>query len=183
MTNRLTIDPGYAKKGEGCACCASRDGLIVEAWFERAGKRGDDLAMRADIGLDEVIVEQPQQDGRSWAVPPAVLIRLSWEGVKLGAFYAGAHGAKLIEPTPSEWKGSEAKPIMHGRLWLVLSNVERALLGGGVTERHIKAAKRAGGLDRWAKSGDKYYPSNWLGHNLLDAASMNAIASGRMRRI
>lgn len=179
--NVLTIDPGYAVKGKGCACCVAVDGAIREAWFERP-TRGDDLAMRADVSIDLVIVEQPQQDGRSWGVPPEVLIRLAWDGAKLGGFYAGRDGADFVEATPSEWKGSEAKPVCHGRLWAILSNVERALLGGGVTERHITAAKRAGALDRWSKPGGSYYPAAWLGHNLLDAAAMNVIAAGRMKK-
>jgi hypothetical protein len=179
--NILTIDPGYAAKGDGCACCASRDGLIVEAWFERP-TRGDNLAMRANIAIDRVIVEKPQQDGRSWGVPPEVLIELTWAGVALGGFYAGAHGAAFAGTCPSDWKGSEAKPVNHGRLWGILSDVECAILGGSPTERQIKAAKRKGALERWAKAGGEYYPKSWLGHNLLDAAAINAVVTKRLKK-
>jgi hypothetical protein len=56
-------------------------------------------------------------------------------------------------------------------MWARLDTVERELLGGNATAARIEAAKRAGALDRWARSGGEYYGA-WLGHNLLDASGL-----------
>ena len=177
--NALAIDPGYSRKSGGCACAQSSSGVLVEVRFERAGAFAHSCA---SLVLDDVIVEQPQQDARSWGVPPAVLIKLAWEGASLAALYAGASGAVLHCPTVSEWKGGEQKPAHHARLWAVLSEAERRVLGGAATYAVIVAACQKGALCRWKLPSDQLYPSTFKTHNLLDAAALLMWALGRLTK-
>ncbi len=175
--NALAIDPGYAKKSKGCACAVAFSGILTRVWFERAR---DFLGKPGEVDLDFVIAEQPQQDGRSWSVPPAVLIKLAWEGAKLAGLYAGAGFAELRDPTVADWKGSEAKPAMHRRLWQVLSLAEMNVLGGAATGTRIRKACEAAALKRWAPGN--YYGA-WDGHNLLDAAALLMCELGRLKKV
>jgi hypothetical protein len=177
----IAIDPGYSKKSDGCACALALEGLLAECWFERARdfEHPDNDRDRANF----VIVEQPQQDGRSWAVPPAVLIKLAWEGAKLAGLYAGACGAELLDPTVTEWKATEKKPAQHARLWQVLSPAERRVLGGDKTHAAILAACQKGALCRWKLPSDELYPKSFKTHNLLDAAALLMWANGRLDRV
>lgn len=175
----IAIDPGYARKGGGCACALLVVGEIAKVWFDRpVGGTGP-----WQIGpIHAVIVEQPQQDKRSRGIPPETLIRLAWNGALLAGLYAGELGCPVVAVTPSDWKGSTPKPIAHGRMWEILTPVERAVLGGYDTEAKIAAAKRKGGLDRWGKPGVSYYLRNWDGHNLLDAAALALTYVGRLKK-
>lgn len=173
----LAIDPGYSKKGDGCALALAQNGELTSVGFERAADYE-----REDLLLGHVIVEQPQQDARSWGIPPAVLIKLAWEGAALAGLYAGASGAELHMPTVSEWKGGEKKPAHHARLWQVLTPAERAVLGGEKTYAAIKAACQKGALCRWKLPSDELYPSTFKTHNLLDAAALLMWALGRLTR-
>lgn len=176
----LTIDPGYSRKSGGCACAEGIGGLLVGAWFQRPGSTFEDRAAGSPA---HVIVEQPQQDGRSWGIPPAVLIKLAWDGAKLGGLYAGAYGAVLHDPTVSTWKGTEKKPAHHKRLWAVLLERERFVLGGAKTLAAINAACEKGALCRWSKKSDELYPKSFKTHNLLDAAAELMWALGRLEKV
>ncbi len=173
----LAIDPGYSRKSGGCACASSVGGMLYQTWFERSR---DFSVTRSCLG--HVIVEQPQQDARSWGIPPAVLIKLAWEGAALAGLYAGASGAQLHCPTVSEWKGGEKKPAHHARLWAVLSGAEREVLGGAKTWAAIKAACEKGALCRWKLPSDELYPSMFKMHNLLDATALLMWALGRLTK-
>lgn len=176
-SNALAIDPGYSRKSGGCATALAVGGVLSEVEFKRASE----LVFRYSKGaLQHVIVEQPQQDGRSWAVPPAVLIKLAWEGASLAGLYAGASGATLHAPTVTEWKGTEKKPAHHKRLWAVLSDDERRVLGGAKTLAAIEAACEKGALCRWKLPSDELYPKSFKTHNLLDAAALLMWALGRL---
>lgn len=177
----LGIDPGYSKMGDGCAVARAVQGKLDSVWFERAADFDRRRATR--FAEDAVIVEQPQQDARSWAVPPATLIRLAWEGAALAGLYAGASGAGLHCPTVSEWKGSEKKPAHHARLWAALTEEERRVLGGKTTHDAIKAACEKGALCRWKLPSDRLYPSTFKTHNLLDAAALLMWALGRLPKM
>ena len=173
--NAAAIDPGYA--GGGCAVAIGAVQALQSVHFVRAS----DFACGPSV--THVIVEQPQQDARSATVPPAILIKLAWEGAKLAGLYAGSEGATLHDPTVTEWKGSEAKPAMHKRLWRVLSTGERKVLGGEKTGRAIEAACERGALCRWSKPGAALYPSTFKTHNLLDAACLLLWAYGRLEKV
>ncbi len=170
MTAVLSIDPGYAKRGNGNALALTLDGHLIDTWYERSCT---DRAGSHTSVLEAVVIEQPQQDGRSWAVPPAVLIKLAWEGMRLAGTYAGLYQARLYDPTVNEWKGSEAKSVQHARMWAGLTAAERAVLGGDATWRQIEAAREKGALKRWAPHPTAYYPAKFLTHNLLDAVCLN----------
>jgi hypothetical protein len=175
----LAIDPGYSRKSGGCACAVAVGGVLDCVWFQRAS----DFDANARLwNAAHVVVEQPQQDARSWGVPPAVLIKLAWEGAALAGLYAGASGAQLHCPTVSEWKGGEKKPAHHARLWQELDERERAVLGGAKTYAAIKAACEKGALCRWKLPSDQLYPSSFKTHNLLDAAALLMWALGRLTK-
>jgi len=177
--NVIAIDPGYSARGEGCACAHTIDGVLRHAWSTRPPCTvGHGLI----TGPLVVIVEKPQQDSRSWGLPPSTLINLAWEGALLAGLYAGRFGGSVVAVTPSTWKGSVSKPVAHGRLWEVLTPAEREVLGGDDTARRIEAAKRKGALDRWGKPGVRYYPRTWGGHNLLDAAALALTHVGRLTK-
>lgn len=175
--NAIAIDPGYGRRSGGCACAEARSGVILHAWFERASEFVDGPA-----GIKHVVVEQPQQDARSWGIPPAVLIALAWEGAKLGGLYAGTCGAILHDPLVRDWKAGEKKPAHHKRLWAVLEPSERALLGGAPTLQAINRACEKGALCRWSLPSAQLYPSTFKTHNLLDAAALLAWALGRLTK-
>jgi hypothetical protein len=179
MIGVLSIDPGYAKRKHGCACALSYDGRIVKTWDERPtpwqnfGRTGT---------IHRVVIERPQQDGRSRTVPPEHLIGLAWNGALLAGLYCGVYGALLTELTVHEWKGSEPKSAQHARLWAVLDPREREVLGGLATERAIYAARERGALKRWASHPTAYYPASF-NHDALDAAALNAVYSGRLQKV
>ena len=177
----LAIDPGYAADSGGCACAYGERGELCYVMFQRPAEFARNEAGRGEI--EHVIVEQPQQDGRSWNVPPAVLIRLAWDGAALAGLYAGASGAVLHAPTVNEWKGSENKVPMHRRLWKILTVSERVVLGGIKTGNAIDAAAEKGALCRWSKSGAELYPKAFKTHNLLDAAALLMWALGRLEKV
>jgi hypothetical protein len=182
MTGVLAIDPGYA--GDGNACAWTWRGDLHDVWFERYGREpGDSRATMADErAINAVVIERPQQDARSYGVPPEVLIKLAWESALLAGAYAAINGAPLVELTPSEWKGSEPKPQMHARLWAELLPVERELLGGERTGNTIFAAREKGARDRWGKPGVAYYPRAFKTHNLLDAVALAFVHGGRLEK-
>lgn len=180
--NIIAIDPGYSKRSQGCACALFFDDELVSVWFERRPS-SPRLLSRGDIQahvMDLVVVEEPQQDERTRGIPPEVIARLAWEGGTLGAMYAGLYGCKFAGRTPTAWKGGLQKPVHHGRLWGVLTDEERNVLGGDATLREIEAAKERGALARWKRPGVEYYRSGWTTHNLLDAAALGATELGRL---
>lgn len=178
----IAIDPGYSARGKGCACALAVDGLIGACWFARPGEAQPVAFPHVPRNTIAVIVEQPQQDERSRGIPPETLIRLAWDGALLAGLYAGELGCPVVATTPAEWKGSTPKPVAHGRMWEILTPAERAVLGGDDTAAKIAAAKRKGGLDRWGRPGVSYYPRNWDGHNLLDAAALALTYVGRSKK-
>jgi hypothetical protein len=180
-SDALAIDPGYARRTGGNACAAGLQGWLDDVWFERPQDGRHNHCDEYGF-FDHIVIEQPQQDGRSWAVPPAVLIKLAWDGAALAGIYAGSTGAELHAPTVNDWKGSENKVSMHRRLWKVLNDEERQVLGGPSVWTRIEVAAEKGALCRWSKSGAELYGS-WTGHNLLDAACLLMWAYGRLEKV
>ncbi len=188
--NQIVIDPGYA--GRGNACGAFEDGRLTCVWFEIVTSTPRTVATlpaksfseyKFEAGFaDEIIVERPQQDARSARIPPAILMRLAWEGALLAGAFAGRDGARIIDYTPSEWKGSEPKPVNHKRLWKVLDDDERAVLGGDETRVAIEAACEKGALKRWGIAGAACYPKAFDTHNLLDVAAIGCFHLGRLEK-
>lgn len=172
----VAIDPGYAKRGKGCAVAVFADGALVDAFFARPETV---TAQQLCVMARDVVWEQPQLDARSNAGLPAVVC-LAAVGGTLAGMFAGASGCRVTAVTPAQWKGSTAKPVAHGRLWAALTPAERVRLGGSDTLARIDAAKLAGALARW-KPGEHYYGA-WLGHNLLDAVALGCWRLGRIER-
>jgi hypothetical protein len=169
MRSIIAIDPGYGRRTLGCACALFVDRHVVHTWYARPTEARQPLRVPK---LECVVIEMPQQDGRSRSAPPEVLIRLAWDGALLAGMYAGETGASVVALQPRAWKGSKPKPISHRKLWALLEPHERTLLGGDSTYAEIIAACERGACDRWDKPGASYYPANWLMHNTLDAAAM-----------
>jgi hypothetical protein len=189
MSRSLFIDPG--SKGEGCACALYSDHELVEAWFERAEWHGwqridfyaRGLTLESTASIDLVVVERPEVQGqRTRGANPGDLMNLSWDGASLAFAYAGRERCPVIAPTPTEWKGTEQKPIQHGRLWRVLTDDEREILGGDHTGAMITRAKEKGALKRWKIAGAACYPASFTTHNLLDAAALGCIYFGRLTK-
>lgn len=179
LTLLAAIDPGYAARGEGCAVAIFVEGVLARAYFARPDKLGEalgDMGMR--VGGSAVYWECPQVDTRTRVSVPAC-VKLAAVGGMLAGMYAGAWGATIRAVSPSEWKGSTAKPVHHARMWRTLHDTERWLLGGAATLQEIESAQRKGALDRWSRPGASYYPARWNTHNLLDAAALGLWAVGR----
>jgi hypothetical protein len=154
----LAIDPGV----KACACVTFVDGALVEVEFMTAPYPAYAPSPNC------VIVERPEQDGRSFTARPKDLMALAWAGAAL----AYSVGAPVVEYTPSQWKGQVPKPAQHMRLWGLLTEAERALLGDARTGEAIAMAARKGALDRGSKPGASYYPRSFVTHNLLDAVAL-----------
>jgi hypothetical protein len=182
--NSITIDPGYAADGEGCACSyLGNEETGLRWWFARP--EGNVVArLRAHVpswvSVDRVVWELPQQDQRSRSIPPSVLIALAAAGGQLAGFYAGLTVAGLIAVTPSASKGSVQKPIAHDRMWGALTPDERGILGGDATYATIQRAIDAGARERWRRPGVAYYPAKFLMHNILDSVALNLQQQGRL---
>jgi hypothetical protein len=196
----LAIDPGVA--GHGNACAAFVGGELAEVWFERVPTfaampaEGPRFVKRYEQAgrVSVVVVERPVYQGkRSDNARAKDLIDLPWEGALLAGAFAGRDGCPIVALPSSDamvlderrrgWKGPEAKPANHWRLWQILNERERALLGGAATEKVIAAAREKGALSRWSKPGVAYYPRAWDTHNKLCAAALGATFLGRMIRV
>lgn len=198
MTSRiLAIDPGHA--GRGCACALYADLQLHDVWFGRIETRP---AVRQDVqsllapnhprrqhsAITAIVVEKPvPQGGRTLSARYEDLINLAWSGALLAGDYAGASGAAIYAWPATDWggvrgwKGGEAKPHNHRRLWALLDDDERAALGGEATWREIDAACEKWALKRGGIEGAKCYKTDM--HNLLDAAALGACFVGRMKRV
>ncbi len=120
-------------------------------------------SMRLEAYPDVVVIEKPQQDGRSTRVPPRVLIDLAWNG----ALLAGAlRPRSLVCYTPNDWKGQVSKPVHHLRLWRVLSTIERKCFPADTEERIRKGAEAT------ARAAGKLKNYSFEAHNLLDAVGL-----------
>jgi hypothetical protein len=161
----VAIDPGVRK----CAC-AFFDGAELEAVMFAPFEYGWP-------GVSIVVVEKPQVDARTRTTTNTIVDLAYSAGVCAGAFRA-----PIKAVTPSTWKGSEPKPQQHARLWRVLDDAERKILGGDRTKSAVDAAVRKGALDRWGKPGASYYPRSFETHNLLDAVALGAWYLGRLEK-
>lgn len=178
---------------------------LVEVWFERAltfqAVAGATCQVRdlppADprararwekaSGVDAIVVEKPApQGGRTLAARYEDLANLSWDGALLAGAFAGRDGAPIFAWPATDWngqrgwKGTECKPHNHKRLWAVLDDAERRILGGDATAAAIEAACEKWARKRGGIEGAKCYSSDV--HNLLDAAALGACFLGRMKR-
>ena len=168
----IAIDPGGAK---GCAVAHFAGGVFDAVitgcsvpWLTRWRPR-------------VVIVERPQVDGRTRGRERGTL-DAAWNGALLAGYIAGTGGAEVRVVEPREWKGSVAKPVHHKRLWAVLSEHERAKLGGEATERAIVEACERGAAERWRQSGERYYRAarGAVTHDALDAVALGCWATFRL---
>jgi hypothetical protein len=180
----LAIDPGYSKTGQGSAVARFNSSVplddlarLVGVWFVRSGDVDRPAGVRAH-GRARVVWECPQLDARSRKATPAV-VQLAAEGGEIAGAYAAHYALAIERVTPSQWKGSVPKPIAHSRLWRVLDDRERDVLGGDNAINAIERAKLAGARDRWGKEGARYYPRSFVMHNLLDAVGIGLWALGR----
>lgn len=176
MSTLVAIDPGYSKAGQGCAVAIFDNRALTYVGFMRP----ETLSPPQGVGdKAEVLWECPQVDRRTRITTPQI-VKLAAIGGELAGMFAGSLGCRATPIAPSTWKGSVPKPVAHGRMWTLLTDPERTLLGGDATRIAIEKAKRKGALDRWGKEGARYYPSAWLTHNLLDAVGLGM---WRLRRV
>jgi hypothetical protein len=169
MTRTLTaIDPGVRKN----AIAEFVSGELVNA------------AYAPTIIPDLVVIERPQIDARTRGIDPSNILALAWSGAMLAGELKG-QGAKVKEYTPTQWKGSEPKPLQHLRMIDVLGKREKAVLdeciGPDWIDRVHKAVEK-GALKRWKVKGADCY-GRWEGHNLLDAVALGLFELGRLKKI
>jgi len=163
----LAIDPGVRE----CAYARAAEDRLVWVGLLPAGAV---LPFRPAL----VIVERPDYQGaRSDAARTQDLLALSWAGARA----AYSIGAPVEEYTPREWKGSEAKPPQHLRMWEdTLSDDERKLFPPGTGKLIMKAAEKyalrpqPGAACYGRGRGSEV-------HNLLDAAAFLLAYVGRFR--
>ena len=173
----IAIDPGYARRGQGCAVALFEEGLLCALGFARP----DTVPLRdfAPRAASEVVWECPQVDARTRSATPHV-VQLAAVGGTLAGMYAGACACRAVAIPPTTWKGATPKPVHHARMWRALCSAEQTMLGGAETRERIEQAARSGALDRWGKPGASYYPVTWDTHNLLDAVGLGL---WRLRRV
>lgn len=190
--NVLAIDPG----ADSCACVTFEHDRVVCAEFA--------LPPAWDpVGPSIVVVERMQADERTRHVDVRHVLACQWNAALCAGYLAGRTGAAVQWYTPTEWKGSEPKPMQHARLFgvnadltgepAVLSVEEQRVLGGGATALAIAAAVEKGALKRWHIAGADCYPKPRAGvsyaacdprvvHNLLDAAALGCVHLGRLEK-
>lgn len=165
----IAIDPG----ADTCACVSFVRGLVHLAEFT--------MAPNAHVP-SVVVVERMQADERTRHVDVRHVLACQWNGALCAGYLAGRYGAEVTWYTPTEWKGSEPKPVQHARLWAVLAPAERAVLGGDTTRVAIERAVEKGAGRRWRIAGAECYPRSFTMHNLLDAASLGAVHIKRLEK-
>ncbi len=160
MSLLYSVDPGNAAvKGRVCYVAAwdARELTDVAAltWQQIQG-----WSLNA-VGV--VVIEKPQQDGRSRKVPPGILIDLAWNGALVAA---ALRPSELVCLTPNDWKGQTSKPVHHLRIWRVLSPLERKCFPADTEERIRKGAEAT------ARNAGKLTSYSFGAHNLLDAVGL-----------
>jgi len=168
----LAIDPGVRL----CSMAIAEDEVLRAVYQNEARYARSALSRIPDL----VIVERPEYQGaRSDAARTQDLIALAWAGAH-AAYCVGA--PQVREMTPSEWKGSEAKPPQHLRLWEdCLTPAERKLFSADTGMRIMKAAEKCA-LHPGRPGADYYGRARGSEvHNLLDATAMLMKFVGRFR--
>lgn len=166
----IAIDPGYAAGKGNAVALLDDDGRLIECRMTEGLPSGWPVVGQI-VGPHLIVWEKPQQDGRSEAVPPSVLINLTASGCLLAGWLAGCLGSRWVVPLePRTWKNQASKSETHSRMWRELCPEERALLGGELTGATIKAARKRQIV------GQREYPESWQTHNLLDAAAIGRYA-------
>jgi hypothetical protein len=168
MTTLLAIDPGVHTQ----ACALYCDATLAAAGFD----------FHSCGHLERVVVERPEYQGkRSDSARVQDLLALAWNGARFAAMTAANCGATLHELTPSQWKGSQPKPVVHAALWAILTPAEREILGGAKTFAIVERALERGAARRWPPN-IHFYSAAWTMHNILDAAAMGAFYLGRLKK-
>lgn len=176
MSDLFAIDPGVRQ----CAVAVAANSNLVDTRMVPSHEMP-----RPSSPYCDVILEKPQADGRSMTTDDA--IALTEAGANLARAVAGReHSVRAV--TVREWKGGVPKPIHHARLWAVLTDAERDILGGLATARAIQLACERGAVDRWAKDGKLFYRARELPtvdglkitHDILDAAALLMFGLGRL---
>jgi hypothetical protein len=169
-TSLLAIDPDVHP-----ACAWFQRGRLVHATCTNTP---------GGAGLDAIVVEILVYRGAVDGPRMPDLIRMARAGDRaVGHALANAEPAcEIFEYTPAEWKGSEPKPMCHVRLWNVLDESEKAILGGDKTRQMIDLALHKGASSRWSQSGGSYYPKAYATADLLDAAALGCVHLGRLAK-
>lgn len=163
------LDPAASKPH---ALAEYRDGTLTRSWLARDARAA--LAGSESVP-DVLVVERPRIYPHSDADPADVLAVDRALYLLVGAVTMGGTASRptLVEYLPAEWKGQAKKPIHHRRLWHVLTEPERALLGGAATLAKIEIATRALAFGRRVSY-------TWSMGDRLDAAALGAFQLKRI---
>lgn len=176
MTDLIAIDPGGAKKG--CSAAHFAYGKLVQV-FERIYAE-DAASFAGEINV--VVIERPQQDGRSRAVPPRVLIDLAWQGALVAGAFVGC-GARLVELAPADWKGSIQKAMHHAAMietGAITADELNRVWGGQPIHREVFEARRKGALCRWKPHANGHYAAGSRTPDIFDAIGLGLFHLGRI---
>lgn len=157
MSSRIYIDPSITCTGIACFY----EGLLTKATMCAPKKKGyDRLAELSEHAQRwyptdwDVYFEEPvlRQRGRGPASKPADLIKLA---VSAGVVIGALAPASVTALSPTDWKGSLPKEVVHRQMLTVLSDNEKLAIEKGVGRQ---------------KS---------LAHNLYDAVCIGLYIEGR----
>lgn len=177
MTALLAIDVGGHKKG--CSGALFHDGRLGAVFLK--------LERGFQVYDMRVVIERPQQDGRSRAVPPSVLMDLCWTGALLAGEFR-AHGATIVEYTPEQWKGTIQKAVHHARILDALLPEELWAVARGLNTTpasvlvEVAAAARKGALCRWRPDANGHYSRGSRTPDVLDAVGLGLFDLGRITK-
>lgn len=173
MTVLLSIDGGNRKATERRCYVAEFDGgQLAEA--VRALNRAEAVQLiKAGVLVpDRVAVERPKYDGRiDRGVPPGVIIDLAWNVGRVAE--ALSDGRPIVEYTSDDWIGGTPKAVLHGRIWIALSEAERKHFPADTAEVIHEAKLRR------AKNPNAR-PFEHHSFNTLDAAGVGLFELGRI---
>lgn len=176
MIEVTSIDAGGHKKKCSAAVFQGPTlaGCVLVAVFEQ-------ITVEQVWDTNVVVVERPQQDQRSRAVPPAVLMDLAWQAALVVGGFA-ALGARVVELYPNDWKaGVRAdgrfvsglqKAIHHANMietGALTADEMNRIWGGAPIHREVFEARRKGALCRWKPHANGHYPTKSRLPDVLDA--------------
>lgn len=175
MSVLLSIDGGNRKATERRCYVAEFEGGTLAAAV-RALNRAEaaQLVKSGVLVADRVAVERPKYDGRiDRGVPPGVIIDLAWNVGRVAEALSG--GCRVEEYTSDDWIGGTPKAVLHGRIWLALSNAERKHFPSDtadlIHEAKLRRAKNPGGR-----------PFEHHSFNTLDAVGVGLFDLGRISK-
>lgn len=168
MSTLIAIDPGCEAKADRVCYCAEFQGGELYDLHQLTWQEAQRRATVLELEPDTVVIEKPQQDGRSRVVPPKILIDLAWNGALCAMALCPT---KLVELEPRAWKAGN-KHAHQLKAWRALKPAERKHFPAD-TEATLRAAAVKYVRTRKITKHHSY--------NTLDAVALGLFFLGRIR--